>query len=374
MRLRRRRRRRQCPIRCEPLIILVCSHAFLAGREQRSSCTSALSRPFVSSSSSSSRRSFLLLGTDVTRTTAAASAAATASLALLLPYAATAAQALESRKEDPPLLPPPQDDLVAVVSSTTSSTRTTTFRSLAYGKAEYTNSITASRDTNISPLEAYDVIRQRIPPAAAYTSAGLSAASAAATTTTTTTSLVVPRVLDVGAGAGLSTSILFHELGYRNVDAVDWSDEAWNSNVIEQPNTVHFYALDDDSYFQSLHGQSPDDKHNQTKYQAIVYNFAVNADKASKVAQTYLDPSIECKSVLLAPINDKMDYWYKQRYALYNASGTIVWESDPDVGAWSVQFQPDVTSNTCTGIWCGSYNGFRNQQQQQQSPPPPQSR
>ena len=40
------------------------------------------------------------------------------------------------------------------------------------------------------------------------------------------------------------------------------------------------------------------------------------------------------------------------------SDGNIVWKSAQEVGAWSVQFQPDVTSPTCTGIWCGGFNGF----------------
>jgi hypothetical protein len=63
--------------------------------------------------------------------------------------------------------------------------------------------------------------------------------------------------------------------------------------------------------------------------------------------------------ILLAPINDKADYWYKQSYYLLDHQGKIQWKSQPEVGAWSVQFQPDVTSDTCTGIWCGGFNSFR---------------
>lgn len=38
--------------------------------------------------------------------------------------------------------------------------------------------------------------------------------------------------------------------------------------------------------------------------------------------------------------------------------GNVLWTLD-DVGAWNVQFQPDVTQDTCQGIWCPQYNGFK---------------
>jgi hypothetical protein len=200
------------------------------------------------------------------------------------------------------------------------------FQSKLYERREYTNSITASRDTNVSPAEVYDVIRQQIPPA----------------------SDSQKYALDLGAGAGLSTVLLYSELGYRTVDAVDWSATAWEENVIGQPDSVHFYEMDDTTFFQTR-------KPSSLQYDVIVYNFAVNADKAAYVARNFLTES----GVLLAPINDKRDYWYKQTYFKLNSRAEIVWQSEAEVGAWSVQFQPDVTSPSCTGIWCGNFNGFR---------------
>eukprot|EP00977_Amphora_coffeiformis_P025005 scaffold17907_cov185-Amphora_coffeaeformis.AAC.1 len=91
-------------------------------------------------------------------------------------------------------------------------------------RAEYTNSITASRDTNVSPKEAYDSILNFLPP---YQNNG----------DESTTKLA----LDVGAGAGLSTSYLFHELGYKDIDAVDWSADAWRSHVEQIPSSVRFF-------------------------------------------------------------------------------------------------------------------------------------
>ena len=73
---------------------------------------------------------------------------------------------------------------------------------------EYTNSVIASRDTNISPREAYDTIRDRASPRSkAERDAG--------------------RVLDLGAGAGASTKLL-SDIGWREVVAVDPSSLAWD--------------------------------------------------------------------------------------------------------------------------------------------------
>ena len=202
--------------------------------------------------------------------------------------------------------------------------------------AEYTNSITASRDTNVSPQEAYDSILSFIP------------------TNKNGESTNHKLALDVGAGAGLSTSYLFHELGYKDIDAVDWSGHAWRSNVEETPLSVHFYELDDDSFLETVAAKE------ERKYDVICYNFAINPSKAARVARQYLTDS----GVLFAPVNDRPEYWYKQTYYTLNANGQVLQKSQADVGAWSVQFQPDVTSDTCIGIWCGNTNGFFAKRQQ----------
>lgn len=204
---------------------------------------------------------------------------------------------------------------VLTLPTTTASAWETT----AQGQEEYTNSITASRDTNISPKEAYDTILLQIP--------------------------IVQNgaALDLGAGAGVSTTYLYQR-GYTTIDAVDWSRDAWDTYVKESTDSVQFHQATDDAFLKTC----------TRRYNAIVYNFAVNADKAVQVAKNYLEPD----GLLLAPVNDQRDYWYKQSYWVLNASGDLVWKSRPEVGAWSVQFQPDVTSPSCTGIWCGSMNGF----------------
>jgi hypothetical protein len=216
------------------------------------------------------------------------------------------------------------------------SERSTTvpFRTKAYNLKEYTNSIVASKDTNVSPKEAYDVLAETIAPM-----------------TRKSQDLKSNRALDVGAGAGVSTQTLY-EMGFTNMDAVDWSGLAWNDNVVDCPPSVKFHEMDDERFFASQRGKGED-----IKYQIIVYNFAINLDKAVRIAKEYLDPELE-NARLLAPANAQKDYWYKQTYYLIDVKGEIVWKSKPDVGAWSVQFQPDVTSDTCQGIWCPPYNGF----------------
>ena len=225
-------------------------------------------------------------------------------------------------------------DISGTATDTSAAKRKLGFETLGYGQEEYTNSITASRDTNISPREAYDIIRERIPKAKSASGQQQEL-----------------RVLDVGAGAGVSTQVLYEELGYTGIDAVDWSADAWDANVVTCPSSVHFFALSDDAFFKHLQQNEA----TNASYDVICYNFAINFRKAEQVAKQYLTET----GILLAPINDKADYWYKQSYYILDKRGKTVWKSSPEVGAWSVQFQPDVTADTCTGIWCGGFNGFR---------------
>ena len=204
------------------------------------------------------------------------------------------------------------------------------FFSGAYRKAELTNSIIASRDTNVSPMEVYDTLRSQLRKSAKAEGA---------------------RALDVGAGAGVSTQVLYRELGYTTIDAVDWSGVAWQANVVESgycPPSVKFYELDDERFVNEWKRQR------LPRYDIIAFNFAINKDKALYFCQNLL----KSDGLLLAPINIQNDYWLKQSYQLINATGTIVW-SAKDVGAWEVLFQPDVTQETCQGIWCSPFNGFQ---------------
>ena len=141
-------------------------------------------------------------------------------------------------------------------------------------------------------------------------------------------------------------------MGFHEIDALDWSGEAWETNVVENgrcPPSVRFYQLDDERFLQRHRREEP-----SRKYDAISFNFAVNYDKALLFAKELLEPN----GVLLAPVNNQRDYWNKQVYVLLNPEGKILWNAN-DVGAWSVQFQPDVTQETCQGIWCAPFNGFQ---------------
>lgn len=242
--------------------------------------------------------------------------------ASLLP--SQAAQALDSISDEEQTRIPLQQDTAAT---------SRPFVSAAYTRKELTNSIVASRDTNISPAEVYETIKRL--------KKGELNGSGAATA----------RALDVGAGAGVSTQVIFQELGYSNIDALDWSGDAWRSNVEDGgycPPTVHFYELDDERFLEKWKREKLE------KYDIIAFNFAVNREKALYFSKNLLKE----EGLLLAPINTQPDYWLKQTYQLIDADGKVVWSAG-DVGAWSVQFQPDVTQDTCQGVWCSPFNGFQ---------------
>lgn len=242
--------------------------------------------------------------------------------ASLLP--SQAAQALDSISDEEQTRIPLQQDTAAT---------SRPFLSAAYTRKELTNSIVASRDTNISPAEVYETIKRL--------KKGELNGSGAATA----------RALDVGAGAGVSTQVIFQELGYSNIDALDWSGDAWRSNVEDGgycPPTVHFYELDDERFVEKWKREKLE------KYDIIAFNFAVNREKALYFSKNLLKE----EGLLLAPINTQPDYWLKQTYQLIDADGKVVWSAG-DVGAWSVQFQPDVTQDTCQGVWCSPFNGFQ---------------
>lgn len=222
------------------------------------------------------------------------------------------------------------------------------FSSAAFTKKEYTNSIVASRDTNISPLEVYETLQTQLK---RNNNDDETATTAKDVMEQQQQQSSLPRALDVGAGAGVSTQVLYEKLGYKNIDAVDWSGDAWRINVVENgycPSTVSFYELDDERFLQEWKKQGLD------KYDVIAFNFAINEDKAFFFSHNLLKKD----GLLLAPINTQQDYWLKQTYQLIDSTGRMVWSAN-DVGAWSVQFQPDVTQPTCQGIWCSTFNGFQ---------------
>jgi len=161
-----------------------------------------------------------------------------------------------------------------------------------------------------------------------------------------------PRAWDIGAGAGVSTETLWR-MGYRQIEAVDWSTKAWTENVGEGgrvPRGVVFTPMDDERFVDER--IRPE---GMEKFDAIVFNFGVNESKAVRYAREFLNEDV---GRLLAPVNVQPDYWLKQSFKVYDAKGNVLWTAD-DVGAWSVQFQPDVTQDTCQGIWCAPFNGFQ---------------
>ena len=260
------------------------------------------------------------------------------------------------------LLPPPaishalDDSSSSGDSSNDASRPAEIFRTGAFGREEYTNSIVASRDTNISPREVYDSIESKF---IAYPlerlreqqlqqqQAGADAAAGQRR----------PRALDVGAGAGVSTQVLW-DMGYREIDAVDWSGKAWERFVVDDPSaqcpkTVRFYELDDERYVDMWRSQG------SRRFDAIVFNFGINERKAVQFARELLEPD---NGRLLAPVNVQNDYWLKQVYKVYDGKGDAISVLGQDIGAWAVQFQPDVTQDTCQGIWCAQFNGFKRKQ------------
>lgn len=236
------------------------------------------------------------------------------------------------------------------------------FHSAAYGLEEYTNSIVASRDTNVSPREVYDTIASDyLVEAARVAAAAATAASGAGGRP--------PRALDVGAGAGVSTEVLY-KMGYHRIDAVDWSPTAWDKYVVDDlmgrcPPGVRFYAMDDERYLdqckkiwqKGTNKRNNDDDNNDENvpFDVVVFNFAVNKSKALRFATTLLNKE---HGRLLAPINSSDNYWMNQTYTVMDGMGNVLWSAE-DVGAWSVQFQPDVTQDSCSGIWCSPFNGFQ---------------
>jgi len=191
--------------------------------------------------------------------------------------------------------------------------------SAALEAAEYSNSVVASRDTNVSPREVYDTIRDMCRPPDGAT-----------------------RALDLGAGAGASTQTLL-DLGWRDVVAVDPSRAAWDRFVGKSaPGGVRFEQTSDDGFFEIWSRDAQ-----RARFDLVVINYAINPGKAQFFARNLLSP----RGKLLAPVNCQPDYWFEQRYELLDASARVEWERAA-VGSWAVLFQPDFTASSCSGQWC----------------------
>ena len=239
------------------------------------------------------------------------------------------------------------------------------FVSAAFDQPNYANAVVASRDTNVSPKEAYDVIASRAQPPDGVT---------------------CPRALDLGAGAGVSTQILWLN-GFRDIEAIDPSREAWDRYVSDPlPPGVRFEQTSDEGFIERRAADAP-------LYDLVLVNFAINADKARSLL-TLLEPN----GRLLAPVNTQRNYWFRQqcvptarraeregseyelcgvrivhclltgavqacvrdvtcgRYRLIDRAGEVLWSADTS-GGWQITFQPDFTEPACQGQWCPQFRG-----------------
>ena len=200
---------------------------------------------------------------------------------------------------------------------------------LTRAQPELSNSITASRDTNVSPKEIYDFLRSEksLRPEAIVQRSGINR---------------VGRALDLGAGAGVSTSVLW-DAGWETVVAVDPSRLAWDKYTSILPSGVTFHQASDEQFVSWWLASEPQPQ----RFDLIVLNYAVNKEKASQLAEQLLT----APGRLLAPINLADNYWFDQKYLLLDAKGNTQWERRT-LGAYDVLFQPDYTAPTCQGQWC----------------------
>lgn len=129
-----------------------------------------------------------------------------------------------------------------------------------------------SHATNISATQIYDLEREHLHPTAAQSRKS------------------ELKALDLGAGAGLSTRVL-RRLGYKHVDAVDQSEDAWSTSGADRLRGVAFFHKPANAFVQGL-----DSKENT--YDAVNVAFAIRRQKALDYAQHALAPG----GRLLAPI------------------------------------------------------------------------
>lgn len=191
---------------------------------------------------------------------------------------------------------------------------------------ELSNSIIASRDTNVSPKEIYDFLTKLV------------------STELRPEKLGGRRALDLGAGAGVSTQVLW-DAGWREIVAVDPSRLAWDKYSAGDalPAGVEFLHASDESFLASRRAEPQP----APRFNLVIVNYAVNQAKAVSFARELLAPG----GRLLAPSNVQADYWFEQVYQLIDEGGAVLW-SRRTLGSYDVLFQPDFTSPTCQGQWC----------------------
>jgi hypothetical protein len=286
------------------------------------------------------------------------------------------------------------------------------FYSGATGKENYMTAFTASSNTNVSPKEAYDTIYAQLAPKNYLAPEIVAAASRPGGAPL--------RALDLGAGAGVSTEMLW-KLGYRDVHAVDWSDAAWREWVKPEQydvggvggagvapssggswfeakkSRVTFYAMDDQRFLDLVGASSKKVAEEAAKAAELAAAAAAAAaaptmTTVALVAETDAPSSSSSSSSsssaddfkfdaivfnyacnsgkaeffarnllkpggrLLAPCNRDDDYWLKQEYRVLDSDGAVVWRAG-EVGAWDVVFQPDMTEESCRAVrWCPETN------------------
>ena len=160
------------------------------------------------------------------------------------------------------------------------------------------------------------------------------------------TSARMGRALDLGAGAGASTQVLW-EAGWSCVVGVDPSRLAWDKFAATSalPAGVSFQHLSDEQYVSKWVEEGID------AFDLVVLNYAVNRDKAERFAKTLLTP----RGRLLAPTNIQQDYWFGQQYVLLDADAQQIGAPTGRILSYDVLFQPDFTSPSCQGQWCPQF-------------------
>jgi SAM-dependent methyltransferase len=188
------------------------------------------------------------------------------------------------------LLPPPRPS--AAESAVSSARRL----------PELSNSIIASRDTNVSPKEIYDHLRSLTAADAELSPAALAPQRRG-------------RALDLGAGAGVSTQVLW-DAGWREIEAVDPSGLAWERfcEGAAALDGVRFHQQSDERYVAARPATDE-------RFDLVIINYAVNAEKAVRFARELLTKN----GRLLAPTNVQSDFWFNQRYELLDARGEVLW-------------------------------------------------
>ena len=188
----------------------------------------------------------------------------------------------------------------------------TSFHSNAFGLEEYNNVFAASDNTNVSPKEAYDTILSKVSPTEL---------------TTATEAAGRPlRALDLGAGAGVSTEMLWR-LGYRELVAVDWSDAAWTRFVspASVPRSVTFMALDDQRWlgtWQAHAAAGGGFEHGEDgRFDAIVFNYAVSVQIGRVAGRRFMILRGRCTMQLFVKINQAKSLHH---FAPFNPSNSIL--------------------------------------------------